>query len=123
MKLALKSEEALQRAAAEQWKWRGRADSIFAHIPNGGARNPIVGAKLKAQGVLAGMLDNLCLGDVPFFIELKNPKHSNPMAKLSPEQRDIMNRLQAIGVTCYVSSDLDEVIAILEKHDVLKAAR
>ncbi len=123
MKLALKSEDDIQRAVSEQWKWRGRADSIFAHIPNGGARNPVVGAQLRGQGVLAGMPDNFCLGDVPFFLELKNPKFKNPITNLSPEQREIMAKLQARNVLAYVSADLDEVIAILERHDVLRPAR
>lgn len=123
MKHLIQSEDDLQRAVFDQWRWRGQKDSILAHIPNGGARNAVIGAKLQGLGVLRGMLDNFGLGDVPFFIELKNPKHKNPMSKLSPEQREIMAKLMDRNIPVYVSNDLDEVVSILERHDVLRPAR
>lgn len=55
-------------------------------IPNGGARNKITGAKLKAEGVKPGVPD-LCLpiargGYHGLYIELKRQKKS----QISPEQ-------------------------------------
>ena len=49
-------------------------------IPNGGDRNPIVAARLKAEGVKSGVSD-ICLpfarqGYHGFYIELKKPKVS-----------------------------------------------
>lgn len=121
--MTLKSEDDLQRAVVEQWRWRGRADSIFAHIPNGGARDKITGGKLKGLGVLPGLPDNFGLGDVPFWLELKRPGLRNPLSHLSPEQKDVIAKLRERSVPVYVSNCLDEAIAILESHDVLKAAR
>ncbi len=122
-RLSLPSEDALQRAVARQWMERGVPGSLFAHIPNGGARDKIVGAQLKGMGVLPGMLDNFCLGDVPFFLELKHPKYKNPLSRLSPEQKDVIAKLRERGVPVYVSSDLDEAVGILERHHVLRASR
>jgi hypothetical protein len=123
IKPQISCEDDLQRAMFDHYRWRAEADSILAHIPNGGARNAIVGAKLKGLGVVPGIPDNFALGDVPFFLELKNPKFKNPMSKLSPEQREIMAKMQAKGIPVYVSGCLDEVIEILERHQVLRAAK
>jgi hypothetical protein len=122
-RLPIPSEDALQKALATHWQQRGVSGSILAHIPNGGARNKIVGAQLKGMGVLPGMLDNFGLGDVPFFLELKHPKYKNPLSRLSPEQKDVIAKLRERGVPVYVSSDLDEAIDILEQHQVLRGGR
>ena len=69
---------------------------IFA-IPNGGQRNVIVAAKLKAEGVLSGVPD-LCIpiakkGYNGLYIELKNGK----AGKVSDNQQTIMGKLQNEG--------------------------
>ncbi len=69
---------------------------LFHAIPNGGARHPAVGAKLKAEGVKAGALDTqwpLARGGfIGLAIEFKAPD-GNP----TKEQRDRMNKLQLEG--------------------------
>ena len=69
---------ASQLAAYPEVKW------VYA-IPNGGERNPIVAARLKAEGVKSGVSD-ICLpfsrqGYFGFYIEMKKPK-----GKESPTQ-------------------------------------
>jgi hypothetical protein len=59
---------------------------IFA-IPNGGNRDPVTAARLKAEGVKSGISD-ICLpfarqGYHGFYIEMKKPK-----GKESPQQKE-----------------------------------
>ena len=73
---------------------------LFA-IPNGGRRDAVTGAGLKAEGVRAGVPD-LCLpvarrGFHGFFIELKASGGS-----LSPEQRGWIARLRQAGYAAEV---------------------
>ena len=70
-------------------------DLLYA-IPNGGARSAVVGARLKAEGVKAGMQD-VCL-PVPrshwasLYVELKTKD-----GKVSKEQLDKMAALERAG--------------------------
>jgi hypothetical protein len=51
-------EHELQKEACKYMKLKyPKLKRRFFAIPNGGARNPVTGAKLKAEGVLAGVWD------------------------------------------------------------------
>lgn len=68
---------------------------IFA-VPNGGDRNPITAARLKAEGVKSGVSD-ICLpfarqGYHGFYIEMKKPK-----GKESPSQVEFGKFLSSEG--------------------------
>lgn len=68
---------------------------IFA-VPNGGDRNPITAARLKAEGVKSGVSD-ICLpfarqGYHGFFLEMKKPG-----GKESPAQKEFGAFLQSQG--------------------------
>lgn len=70
--------------------------ALYHAIPNGGHRMPSVAAKLKAEGVVAGVPDT-CLpiargGFSSLWIELKRPGGS-----LTPEQADWLNALTRHG--------------------------
>lgn len=75
------------------------------HVANGGFRNKIEGARLKAQGVKPGVPD-LCLpvrrGTVPgLYIELKRP---DGKGKTSEEQDEWLTWLESQGyaiAVCY----------------------
>lgn len=70
--------------------------ALFFAVPNGGDRNPIVAAKMKAEGVRAGVPDYLLpvarKGFHGLAIELKAVGGS-----ASPEQRQWLADLQAQG--------------------------
>lgn len=104
---------ALHRKEYPETEW------MFA-IPNGGERNPIVAAKLKAEGVKAGVPDiflpcswggNSMSG---LFIELKAKKN-----KLSEEQVKYARALTEVGFVvklCYGwEAARDEIIKYLRR--------
>lgn len=67
---------------------------VFA-VPNGGSRNIIEAANLKAQGVMAGVSDLiLLLPHKVYFIELKNP---NGKGRQSPAQREFEDNVRSYG--------------------------
>lgn len=86
---------------------------IFA-IPNGGLRNKITGARLKAEGVKAGIPDIF----VPIparnyhgaFIELKS---TNPCTNLSNKQGKILPKLINQGYCTTVCHGHDKAIEFL----------
>lgn len=87
--------------------------SLLYHIPNGGARSKATAGRLKAEGVRAGVPD-LCL-PVPrgahhgLYIELKR-RHGS---KVSPAQREWLDRLSAQGydtAVCYGWEDAASTI-------------
>lgn len=114
------SEEAEQMAViawadAHAARWPELA--FLLHIPNGGARNAVTGARLKAQGVRRGVPD---LGlFVPrggyhgLFIELKR---AGPSSRLSPEQKNWVQWLRGQGYCAEVCYGADEAIAALEAY-------
>ena len=76
---------------------RQRPDlAMLVAVPNGGQRHKVVAAKLKASGAKAGYPDialNLARGGYHgLFIELKTQT-----GRVSPEQRDWLDRLIAAG--------------------------
>jgi len=69
--------------------------ALFHAIPNGGARNPIVGKKLKAEGVRPGVCDTFLPvargGYHGLYIEFKTPCHRNRKnGGLSDKQADFI---------------------------------
>lgn len=72
-----------------------RAGHFVFAVPNGGSRNIIEAANLKAQGVMAGVSDLiLLLPKKVYFIELKNP---NGKGRQSPAQREFEDNVRAYG--------------------------
>lgn len=87
---------------------------LFA-IPNGGQRNKITAARLKAEGVRAGVPDLfLAIPRAPYsglFIEMKRTKKS--LSKVSKEQRDKQALFSQIGydvATCYGAEEAIKTI-------------
>lgn len=69
---------------------------IFA-IPNGGQRSRTTGAKLKAEGVSAGVPD-LYIPLWRCWVEMKREKGGN----ISPRQKDWIKYLKKIGDTVII---------------------
>jgi hypothetical protein len=87
---------------------------MFA-IPNGGARSPITGSMLKAEGVKAGVPDiflPLPVGRFHgLFLEMKTPT-----GRLSPKQREWQMRLRNRGYAAVTAYGLEEGIDILTRY-------
>lgn len=88
--------------------------NVFA-IPNGGARDVRVAAKMKAEGVRKGVLDVMIAhpsnGLHGLFIEFKNKGR-----KPTPEQLDWIARLTAAGYQCAVCYSWQEAAMVVEGY-------
>lgn len=109
------------RIQAALFKWakyasarHPRLNLMFA-IPNGGAREAITGAMLKAEGVKPGVPDLF----LPFpigpyhglFLEIKTAK-----GRLTPEQRRWLIGLQTQGYAAVIARGLDESIDTITRY-------
>ena len=82
------------------------------HVPNGGSRNKIEAVQLRAQGVVKGVCDLICLGNNGFFaIELKVSG-----GVLSPDQRAIHDLWRSLGQRVYVCWSYEETIEVINKE-------
>ena len=99
-------EDDLQKACVSWFRYQYRRRLIFA-VPNGGKRNAREAARMKDQGVTAGVPD-LCIpepvnGYHGLWVELKVGKN-----KLTENQSDMIRDLQQRGyatVVCYSLED------------------
>lgn len=103
------SEHDLQTACVQEFRLRNpRLRDLLIAIPNGGQRHVKVAAKLKAEGVVAGVPDLLLA--VPageyhgLFIEMKN----GSAGKVSEHQRRMMMILSQHGYKCEVCRTREE---------------
>jgi len=108
------SEEDEQKAVAMYLDTLG---VLWCHVPNGGARHKIVGAKLKGQGVKRGVPDIIIFTPPPFdlrkrgaVIELKNRNGG----KVSTEQRAWLEELEKLGWLVAICKGADEAIKQIE---------
>lgn len=85
-------------------------------IPNGGARNAVTGARLKAEGCLAGVPDAFLAaarcGKHGLFIEFKKKNGGT----LSKSQRDVFPLLEAAGYGVVVCRGFDEARQAVEDY-------
>jgi hypothetical protein len=86
------------------------------HVPNGGHRNPHVGAHMKRMGVRAGVPDILLpvarAGYTGLAIELKR----SIGGRVSPEQQKWLSRLEEQGWQTYVCYGADEAIRVISTY-------
>jgi len=109
------------RIQAGLFKWAKLASArhpelafLFA-IPNGGARDLITGAMLKAEGVKRGVPDLfLPAAAGPFhglFLEMKTAS-----GRLSPEQHRWQHSLIEQGYACVTAHSLEQAIDTLTRY-------
>jgi hypothetical protein len=88
---------------------------LFA-IPNGGRRDAITGARLRDEGVLAGVPDLMLAvpahGKAGLFIEVKAPKGG----RVSRTQMEVMAKLEASGYAVAVAKGSREIIESIERY-------
>jgi hypothetical protein len=97
--------EARIQAAALEWLKAFAPELIVFHVPNGGYRSKAEAARLKWQGVVAGVAD-LCIVTLDgrsHFLEVKAPG-----GYLSPEQRAFADRCAALRVPFAVIRSIDD---------------
>lgn len=86
---------------------------LFA-IPNGGQRNAVVAAKLKAEGVQAGVPDLFLAvpkkGYHGLWIEMKNGK----AGRVSEHQKEMIEILLNQGYKCAVCYNFEEFKSVVE---------
>jgi hypothetical protein len=114
-------EEQIHKALVELLRWRCRPGVIWFHVPNGGWRYKRTAANLKALGVRAGVADlQFIWSDVPsvsrvLFLELKRPG-----GKQSVAQKQFETDCGVVAATYAVADNIDDALAILERHGVLR---
>lgn len=98
-------------------QWMEYRRITFIHVPNGGKRNYLTGAKLKAQGVKAGFPD-LIIFDIPpkrpgyrgVAIEMKRLD-----GRATEVQKEWLKKLKELGWFAVVCEGADKAIKVLEE--------
>lgn len=108
------------QAACVRWysyQYSAKRDLLFA-IPNGGKRNVREAARMKLQGVRAGVPDLMLA--VPsgrggsyngFFIEMKSEK-----GQLTAHQKDMQKRLSQMGYKTAVIRSVVEFVMLVTEY-------
>lgn len=106
-------------------RWPICRTNLFA-IPNGGARDPVTGARLKAEGVLPGVFDLFFAAptvkpwgpDLPFdrgihglWIEVKTPR-----GKLSPAQLKFKINVERCDYITAICRSTQEILDTIEEY-------
>lgn len=96
------------QVACVRWFRYQYPNAIIYAIPNGGQRNAIVAAKLKAEGVLAGVPDLFVAvaakGWHGMYIEMKD----GTQGRLSLHQANMIVKLQQAGYNCVVCRSFED---------------
>lgn len=95
---------------------RCRPDVFVFHVPNGGWRSATEGARLKAQGVVAGVPD-LCIliEGRAHFLELKAPGGS-----VSERQKFTMRRIRDAGAPTAIANTMEAAFEALTRWGAFK---
>lgn len=101
-------EHRLQQACVRWFRLQYPAlRDVLVAVPNGGRRDAVTGARLKAEGVVAGASDLVLLKPNRFYgslcIEMKTPR-----GRQSPAQRDWQEAVEAAGDKYVVCRSLED---------------
>jgi hypothetical protein len=111
--------ESTEQQALFQWSEYNKAKypelELLFHVPNGGKRNVIEAARLKREGVRAGVPDLIlpvARGNYHgLFIEMKANK-----GKATQKQNEWIEKLQAQGYLAVVCNGWEEAKALLQNY-------
>jgi hypothetical protein len=116
LKLPRISEAAIQTVVMRHIALRAKPGVVAFHPANGGQRKLVEAARLKAQGVLAGVPDIIVLaGGRTYGLELKAAG-----GKLSSSQIDVHTRMIAAGATVATAWGIDDALGQLEAWGVIQ---
>jgi hypothetical protein len=120
------SEDSIQRGITKYLRTVLPSGWIVCAIPNGGSRNLIEAAKMKATGTLAGMPDLMILGcrewgcdgapesePVTYFIEVKSAK-----GRPSLPQLDMHDKLLDLGHSVGIARSIDDCRDLCRKWNL-----
>jgi len=80
-------------------------------VPNGGNRNVITAKKLKSEGVKSGVPDITLISDGMYYgLEVKKPKTNTPKGYLSPNQKEMISKINKAGGEVGVVYSVKDVI-------------
>lgn len=118
----MKNEEHNLQVACINWLRLQHPNTFIFAIPNGGARNAVTGAMLKAEGVVAGVPDlfiaEACGGWNGLFIEMKTKK-----GVLSERQKNVIAVLKQRGyltAVCRSFEDFRQVCTAYLENAIVK---
>lgn len=102
-------EQALQISIVQWMRYSLPREVVFFHVPNGGKRTKAEAGIFKAMGVVSGIPDLIIAwpGTV-LAVELKAGSGAS-----TPLQKDMQDRLKAVGWHVAEIRSLDEFIALL----------
>ncbi len=118
------SESAEQCALISWWalahKTFGVPEVCLFAVPNGGRRDAITGARLKEEGVRAGIPDLFLAypknGAHGLFLEMKRQKGSGSYYRATEAQKKAMEAFTEAGYLCVVAYGAREAIDAIEKY-------
>lgn len=102
------------QTACIRWFRLQYPNRIIFHIPNGGRRNIREAARLKKQGVLAGVPDLFIPEPINYFglfIEMKSPD-----GKLSENQKLLFPQLRDRGYRVEICRSLAEFMDVIQHY-------
>ena len=114
-KMNMRQQEHTMQVMAVYWFRYQYPECLLLAVPNGGQRNKIVAAKMKAEGVLAGTPDIFIPeprnGFHGLWIEFKFGKN-----KLTDSQSYVIGKLRKNGYRCEVCYSLEEFLTIVDNY-------
>lgn len=109
-------EDAIQRAVFEHFAARAGRNVFAFAVPNGGLRSKAEAAIMKGLGGRAGVPDVVAVKEGQMYaLELKAAG-----GRLRESQRQVIPEMEAAGAIVGVATGLDEALAWLELHNLLR---
>jgi hypothetical protein len=101
--------EDMEQTLFISWFRKSHPNVLIFAVPNGGHRHKTVAAKMKATGTVRGVPD-LFIPEWRIWVEMKRAKGG----KLSPEQKGMIDYLQAVGYQVFVAEGHQAAIEFIK---------
>ncbi len=111
------TEHTIQATLISELDYKMRRELVRMAIPNGGMRHPIVGRKLKEEGLLPGSPDLVFALEQGRTLWLEMKKEGG---RLSDEQVGLHSKLRALGHEVMVAYSVDQAMEICRRYGILR---
>lgn len=102
-------EESDIQQACVRWFRLAHPECLCFAVPNGGRRDAVTGAKLKGEGVMAGVSDLVIVAEGKvLFIEMKTRK-----GRQQESQKEFQRRVETLGHKYIVCRSLDDFMEMV----------